>query len=185
MSMIPHRVRGSHPSQKSTHFTVHIRTQNQMPMIRHQLIRIQRDAIPFQSFRNDSFECGIVLVFPKDLRSEIPAIERMIQSARFIGALWSWHDAPNHKSTPYALSMSPDPFEFSGEMNAQRRTVSAYAAIRRLVVERISERWSFKLRVGSERLREACSRFAVGFRRRVAGVGGVFAETPAIDAEGF
>ena len=95
--VIPHRVRGGHPPQKSTHLSVDIRTQHKLPMVRHQLERVTRNILWILSFHQNLFECRIIFVFPEDLQSGVTKIGCMVRPTRLIGSSWSWH--PDTRNT--------------------------------------------------------------------------------------
>ena len=67
MSMVTHRVRGRDPAQKMTHFAGLIRPQNQMPVIRHQLIGKQLNVVVLQTLAQNPFKRPIIGVLVEDL----------------------------------------------------------------------------------------------------------------------
>lgn len=91
MRMIPHRVGSADPRHESTHFTIDQRPQNQVVMIGHQLKRIQLDLMNLQRFMQDSLKRGVVGLFVENGRSQVSSIERVVQTARFVGTWWSGH----------------------------------------------------------------------------------------------
>ncbi len=77
MGVIAHRVSRRYPPQKIAHRTITIGSQNQMPMIGHQLKRIQGNVIEFQALGENSLEGFVVRVFTKDRLPGITAIQSM------------------------------------------------------------------------------------------------------------
>ncbi len=54
--VVPHRVSASDPLAKPTHFTIDQRAKNQMPMVRHQLIRVKFNSIQPQCLMQHIFK---------------------------------------------------------------------------------------------------------------------------------
>ena len=67
MSMVTHRVRGRDPAQKTTHFAGLIRPQDQMPVIRHQLIGKQLNVVVLESLAQNPFKRLIVGILVENL----------------------------------------------------------------------------------------------------------------------
>jgi hypothetical protein len=84
-------VRATHPAHESTHLSVDQWSQDQVIVIQHPLIAEQLDLVNLEGLMENPFQGLKVLVFVKNLGTQISLIEGVIQSASFVGSRWPWH----------------------------------------------------------------------------------------------
>jgi len=85
VGMIPHRVRPTDPAHEATHLSIDQRSQYEMVMIWHQLEGVQFNFVDLQCFVKNALKRFVVRLLVKDGRSQIAAIEGMVQASGFVG----------------------------------------------------------------------------------------------------
>jgi hypothetical protein len=113
MGVIAHGVSCRHPPQKLAHLTVPSGTQHKVPVVRHQLIRVQLDIAQLKALAQNPFKRLKVGILVEDLGARVPPVQGMIQPACFIGS-WRTRHLSTVASAPQINSKSPDPFVFNG-----------------------------------------------------------------------
>jgi hypothetical protein len=108
MSMIAHGVGAAHPAHEPTHLAVHKRTQDEVIVIGHQLVRKQLYLMDLKRFVKDSLERIEVGVFVENGGAQVPSIQGMVQSACFVSPWWSRHPrwSPVQKASAYHNAIS-------------------------------------------------------------------------------
>jgi len=108
MGMVSLRVRQGDPTEKVAHPTIFRRLENEMPVIRHQLVTQDAAGIPFEPLGKDSFKRFKVRIFEEDIVASVPAIQGVIYPTGLVGAFWSRHPT---MITQANRSMTPDSFD--------------------------------------------------------------------------
>lgn len=91
MGMVAHRVSGRDPPQEPAHFTLPVGPQDQMPVVRHQLVAEQLHVGSFPSRGQNAFKRFVISFLAENPRAGVATIQGMIQATRFVGSCWSWH----------------------------------------------------------------------------------------------
>jgi len=89
--VVSHRMGGRHPAKQAAHFAILSGAENQVPVIRHELIRMQLHVVAIQAFGQDTLEGRKITVLVEHDSARITAIQDVVKTAGFIGTFWSWH----------------------------------------------------------------------------------------------
>ena len=90
-------MRATDPAHKPAHFALNPRAKYQVIMIGHQLITEQLNLIDLQTFVQNSLKRGEVSIAPKNIRTQVTAIEGMIKPACFVRSRRSQHECRSLK----------------------------------------------------------------------------------------
>ncbi len=101
VGVVSHGMGRRHPAEKAPHLAVLTRTQKEMPMVRHDLIRIHFHIVAIQPFGQYPLKGRKITVLTKYGRPRVTAIQNMIQSTSSISTFWSRHKRtiPNPPAT--------------------------------------------------------------------------------------
>lgn len=85
------RLRTSAPLRDPRHFTVEQWTQNHVIVVRHRLAAEQFHLTLFHAFTQDCFKHREISNFTKNRGTEVPTVQRAIESAGFVRSFRAWH----------------------------------------------------------------------------------------------
>jgi len=91
VGVVAHCVSAANPAHESTHLTIHQRSQNQMIVIRHQLVGVKFDVVNLKTFVQNLLEGSEVRVLLENVRTQIATIQSVVQSSGFVSPWWFWH----------------------------------------------------------------------------------------------
>ncbi len=86
VSVVAHRVSAANPTHEATHLAIDQRSQDQMIVVRHQLVGKKLNFMNLQSFIQDSLKSSKVRFLFENVCAQVATIQSVIQPNCFVSA---------------------------------------------------------------------------------------------------